>query len=180
MELSLPLTKEKVKTLKIGDVVYLTGYAYTCRDAAHKRIQTALQKGEKSPIDWTDQTIFYAGPCPTKPGKTTGSIGPTTSARMDPFAEMMFQQGLVAMIGKGKRADFIPDLCKKYGGVYLLGIGGASAINTQQIKSIEVVEYEDLGTESIKKLYFDRFRVIVGIDTTGDVLYEREIQKYKR
>ena len=180
MDLTLPLTKEIVKSLKIGDVVYLTGYAYTCRDAAHKRIQNTLEKGEKSPIDWTNQTIFYAGPCPTKPGKTTGSIGPTTALRMDPFAEMMFQQGMVAMIGKGSRSDFIPALCKEYGGVYLLGIGGASAINTEQIKSIEVVEYEDLGTESIKKLYFDRFRVIVGIDTAGDVLQTREIEKYKR
>ena len=101
MEVTLPLTKEFVKTLKVGDVLYLTGYVYTCRDAGHKRIQEALARGEQSPVDWTNQLIYYAGPCPAPPGKVFNSNGPTTAARMDPFVEMMFQQGAVAMLGKG-------------------------------------------------------------------------------
>ncbi len=178
MELSLPLTKEKIKELKVGDIVYLTGFAYTCRDAAHKKIQTALNNGEKPPIELQNQTIFYAGPCPAKPGLPIGSNGPTTAARMDPFVEMMFQQGVLAFLGKGDRASYVADLCKQYGGVSFLGIGGASAINTKHVKSVEIVAYEELGTESIKKLYFDRYRVIVGIDTQGNVLQKQEVPKY--
>lgn len=180
MEVTLPLTKEFVKTLKVGDVLYLTGYVYTCRDAGHKRIQEALARGEQSPVDWTNQLIYYAGPCPAPPGKVFNSNGPTTAARMDPFVEMMFQQGAVAMLGKGDRAPYVAELCKKYGGVSLLGVGGASAINAQKIKSAEIVAYADLGTESIKKLYFDRYRVIVGIDTEGNVLQKQEVAEYRR
>lgn len=180
MEIALPLTKEKAKTLKAGDILYLTGYVYTCRDAAHKLIEEALERGEEPPIDWNDQIAYYAGPCPARPGMTFGSNGPTTASRMDPFVEMMFKLGMVGMLCKGDRADYITDLCKKYGGVSLLGVGGASAINADRVKSVEIVAYPDLGTESIKKLYFDRFRVIVGIDTEGNVLQKQEVAKYKR
>ncbi len=180
MEITLPLTKEKAKTLKAGDILYLTGYVYTCRDAAHKLIEEALAKGEKSPIDWQDQTVYYAGPCPARPGMVFGSNGPTTASRMDPFVEMMFQQGMVAMLGKGDRADYVADLCKKYGGVSLLGVGGASAVNAARVKSVEIVAYPELGTESIKKLHFDRYRVIVGTDTEGNVLQKQEVPKYRR
>lgn len=177
--MNLPLTKEDVKKLKIGDIVYLTGYLYTSRDAAHKRFQKAVENGDELPIDFENQTIFYAGPCPTKPGRTMGSIAPTTSMRMDQYVEMMFKLGMVAMIGKGDRSDYVSDLCKEYGGIYLLSIGGASAMISNQVKSCEVVAYEDLGTESIKKLYVENLRLIVGIDTNGDVFQEREISKYK-
>ncbi|CDG06897.1 TPA_asm: TRZ/ATZ family protein [Salmonella enterica subsp. enterica serovar Typhimurium] len=180
MELTLPLTKEKAKTLKVGDILFLTGFAYTCRDAAHKKIEVALSNGEKSPVDFQNQTIYYAGPCPTRPGLPIGSNGPTTAARMDPFVEMMFQQGATAFLGKGDRADYVAELCKKYGGVSLLGIGGASAINTKHVKSVEIVAYEELGTESIKKLYFDRYRVIVGIDSEGNTLQKQEVPKYAK
>jgi fumarate hydratase subunit beta len=180
MELMLPLTKEKAKTLRVGDVLYLSGYVYTCRDAAHKLIEEALERGEESPIDWKDQLVYYAGPCPAPPGMIFSSNGPTTASRMDPFVEMMFKLGVTSMLGKGTRADYVADLCKKYGGVSLLGIGGASAINTERIKSAEIVAYPDLGTESIKKLYFDRYRVIVGIDSEGNVLHKQEVEKYKR
>lgn len=179
-EITLPLTKEMAKTLKAGDVLYLTGYIYTCRDAAHKLIQDALDEGGQSPIDWKDQITYYAGPCPARPGMVFGANGPTTAARMDPFVEMMFQQGLVGMLGKGDRSDQVAELCKKYGCVNLLGIGGASAINADRIKSVEIVAYPELGTESIKKLYFDRFRVIVGTDTQGNVLQKQEVPKYKK
>jgi fumarate hydratase subunit beta len=180
MELKLPLTKEKVKALKVGDVVFLTGYLYTCRDAGHKLIEESLEIGEKPPVDLENQTIFYAGPCPARPGLALGSNGPTTSARMDPYVEMMFQQGVLAFLGKGTRANYVADLCKKYGGVSFLGIGGASAINTKHVKSAEVVAYEHLGPESIKKLYFDRYRVIVGIDSNGNVLDRQEVPKYRK
>ncbi|KTP18628.1 fumarate hydratase [Salmonella enterica] len=180
MELTLPLTKEKAKTLKVGDILFLTGFAYTCRDAAHKKIEVALSNGEKSPVDFQNQTIYYADPCPARPGLPIGSNGPTTAARMDPFVEMMFQQGATAFLGKGDRADYVAELCKKYGGVSLLGIGGASAINTKHVKSVEIVAYEELGTESIKKLYFDRYRVIVGIDSEGNTLQKQEVPKYAK
>ncbi|HIC4162371.1 TPA: fumarate hydratase C-terminal domain-containing protein, partial [Salmonella enterica] len=127
-----------------------------------------------------NQTIYYAGPCPARPGLPIGSNGPTTAARMDPFVEMMFQQGATAFLGKGDRADYVAELCKKYGGVSLLGIGGASAINTKHVKSVEIVAYEELGTESIKKLYFDRYRVIVGIDSEGNTLQKQEVPKYAK
>ncbi len=112
MELTLPLTKEIAKTLKVGDIIYLTGFVYTCRDAAHKKIEIALKHGEKPPVDLKNQIIYYAGPCPARPGLPIGSNGPTTAARMDPFVEMMFQQGVTAFLGKGDRADYVADLCK--------------------------------------------------------------------
>ena len=178
-KVSLPLTKEEVKKYEIGDVLYLTGYLYTARDAAHKRFEALAAEGKPLPVDLTNQTIFYAGPCPAKPGRTMGSIAPTTSMRMDGFVRMTFEQGMVAMIGKGDRSDEVARLCKEYGGVYLLSIGGASAMISNQVKSCEVVAYEDLGTESVKKLYVENLRVIVGIDTRGQVFQKREIEKYR-
>lgn len=180
IQLQTPLTKEDIKELNIGDVLELTGTIYTARDAAHKRMQAALAEGKSQPIDFKDQLIFYAGPCPTKPGRTMGSIAPTTSMRMDSFVEMTFQLGMLGMIGKGDRSAFVPDLCKKYSGVYLLSIGGASAMISNQVKTCDVVAYDDLGTESIKKLGVEKLRLIVGIDTKGRVFQNEEIKKYKR
>lgn len=180
IKLNTPLTKDDIRELNIGDVLELTGSIYTARDAAHKRMQAALAEGKPQPIDFTNQLIFYAGPCPTKPGRTMGSIAPTTSMRMDSFVEMTFQLGMLGMIGKGDRSDFVPGLCKKYGGVYLLSIGGASAMISNQVKTCDVVAYEDLGTESIKKLGVENLRLIVGIDTKGRVFQEEQIKLYKR
>jgi fumarate hydratase subunit beta len=180
IKLTTPLTKEDIKDLRIGDIIELTGTVYTARDAAHKRIQGLVAEGKNPPIDFKDQFIFYAGPCPAKPGRAVGSIAPTTSARMDSFVEMTFQLGMLGMIGKGDRADYVADLCKKYGGVYLLSIGGASALISEQVKSCEVVAYEDLGTESIKKLQVENLRLIVGIDSEGQVFQTEQIKKYKR
>lgn len=179
-KVTLPLTKEELKKYEIGDVLYLTGYIYTARDAAHKRFQQLVEEGKPLPVDLKGQIIFYAGPCPTKPGRTMGSIAPTTSMRMDGFVKMTFEQGIVAMIGKGDRSDYVAELCREYGGAYLLSIGGASAMISNQVKTCEVVAYEDLGTESVKKLYVEDLRVIVGIDTKGQVFQKREIEKYKR
>lgn len=179
IKLNTPLTKNDICELNIGDVLELTGSIYTARDAAHKRMQLAMIEGKPQPIDFTDQLIFYAGPCPTKPGRTMGSIAPTTSMRMDSFVEMTFQLGMFGMIGKGDRSGFVPGLCKKYGGVYLLSIGGASAMISNQVKTCEVVAYEDLGTESIKRLNVEKLRLIVGIDTKGRVFQEEQIKLYR-
>lgn len=177
---NLPITKDMAKEYKAGDILYLTGKVYTSRDAAHKRIEKLLSEGKEPPLDFKDKTIFYAGPCPTKPGRSMGSIAPTTSMRMDPYVKMTFELGMTSMIGKGDRADYVADLCREYGGLYLLSIGGASAMISEQVKSCDVVAYEDLGTESIKELYVENLRVIVGIDAQGKVFQDHEIDKYKK
>lgn len=177
--LELPMTKEILKKLQIGDIVYVTGDLYTARDAAHKRIQETLASGGTAPVDLKDATIFYAGPCPTRPGRNMGSIAPTTSMRMDSFVEMMFQLGMSAMIGKGDRTAEVARLCREYGGVYFLSIGGASAMISEQVKRCTILAYEDLGTESIKRLSVENLRLIVGIDTNGAVFQEQEIAKYR-
>jgi fumarate hydratase subunit beta len=180
LQFRTPLTKADIAGLEIGDVLELTGTIYTARDAAHKRMETAWKEGKPLPIDMTNQFIFYAGPCPAKPGRAVGSIAPTTSMRMDSFVEMTFALGMLGMIGKGDRSDFVPALCKKYGGVYLLSIGGASALISNQVKRCDVVAWDDLGTESIKRLEVEKLRLIVGIDSKGRVFQEREIAKYRR
>jgi len=180
IQINSPLTKEDVQKWNIGDVLELTGTIYTARDAAHKRMEEAFLQKVPQPIDFTNQFIFYAGPCPTKPGRTMGSIAPTTSMRMDSFVEMSLKLGMLGMIGKGDRSDFVPELCKKYGGVYLLSIGGASAMISNQVKTCDVVAYEDLGTESIKRLGVEKLRLIVGIDTKGRVFQEEQIKIYRR
>jgi len=180
LQLKMPLTKNDMANLAIGDTFELTGDIFTARDAAHKRMQEAMAQGKPMPIDFTDQFIFYAGPCPPKPGRAIGSIAPTTAMRMDNFVEMTFQIGMLGMIGKGERSDFVPDLCKKYGGVYLLSIGGASALISDCVKAVEVVAYDDLGTESIKRLSVEKLRLIVGIDTKGRIFHEEQQRKYRR
>ena len=175
-----PLARADVKDLEIGDIIELSGIIYTARDAAHKRMETFLKEGKELPFDMNNQFIFYAGPCPAKPGHAVGSIAPTTSMRMDSFVEMCFKLGMLGMIGKGDRSSFVPGLCKKYGGVYLLSIGGASALISRQVKSSTVIAWEDLGTESVKKLEVEKLRLIVGIDTKGGIFQEREIAKYRR
>ena len=180
IKITTPLTKADVAEWNIGDILELTGTIYTARDAAHKRMQAAFEAKEELPIDFTNQFIFYAGPCPAKPGRAMGSIAPTTSMRMDGFVEMTFEIGMLGMIGKGDRSPFVTDLCKKHGGVYLLSIGGASAMISNQVKACEVLAYDDLGTESIKKLTVENLRLIVGIDTKGRVFQEEQIKLYKR
>ena len=180
IQLTTPLSRSDIAGLEIGDVVELSGFIFTARDAAHKRMESAWKQKLPLPVDLKGQLVFYAGPCPAKPGHAVGSIAPTTSMRMDGFVEMTFELGLVGMIGKGDRSDFVPGLCKKYGGVYFLGTGGASALISRQVKSCEVVAWEDLGTESVKKLEVEKLRLIVGIDSQGRVFQDREIAKYRR
>ncbi len=169
----LPLTLEKVKDLKAGDSVYLTGTIFTSRDAGHKRMCETLAKGEQLPFDPTDATIYYVGPTPAKPGKVIGSAGPTTSGRMDAYAPTMMSVGVRGMIGKGHRLPPVVDAMKEYGAVYFGAIGGAGALLAQCIKSAEVVAYEDLGAEALRKLYVENLPVVVIIDCEGNNIYEQ-------
>lgn len=179
IKLTTPLTREDIIKLNIGDVVELTGYIYTARDAAHRRLKENYENNRPQPIDLENQIIFYVGPTPAKPGKVIGSAAPTTSTRMDKYVELTAKLGILGMIGKGERANYVTDLCKEYGMVYFLSIGGASAMIANQIKECNVVAYEDLGTESIKRLYVENMRLIVGIDSKGRVFQEEQVKKYR-
>lgn len=175
-----PLTDEVVSNLKAGDMVSITGYIYTGRDAAHKRLFFLLQKGEKLPIEIRNQIIYYVGPAPAKPGYACGAAGPTTSYRMDPYAPALLDKGLKGMIGKGFRSKEVIESMKKNNAVYFHAVGGAAALIARSIKKSEVVAYEDLGTEAIHRYYVEDFPVIVVIDSAGNNLYETEPPKYAR
>lgn len=165
--------KEKATMLKAGDRVLLSGTVYTSRDAAHKRIFAALKNGEKLPYDLNGAAIYYAGPTPAPESLAIGSCGPTTSGRMDPYAPTLLDAGLTAMIGKGERSDEVCEAICRNKGVYLCAIGGAGALASKCIKSCEVIAYEDLGCESVKKLEFDNFPLIVAIDCNGGNLFKQ-------
>ena len=171
IKLETPLTKDKIKDLKSGDSVLLSGTIYTARDAAHKRMIETLERGEKLPIEIENQTIYYAGPAPAKPGQVIGSCGPTTSGRMDAYAPTLIELGLTGMIGKGERTDEVVAAMKKHGAVYFGAIGGAGALISKCITSAEVIAYEDLGAEAIRRLTVEDFPLTVIIDTTGKNLY---------
>ena len=172
MELTTPLTKEKIKSLKSGDYVYITGTIYTARDAAHKRMSEALAAGEELPIDVKDQIIYYMGPTPAREGQVIGSAGPTTASRMDKYAPKLLNLGLSGMIGKGKRSQEVIDAIVLNEAVYFAAVGGAGALLSKCIKKSEVVAYDDLGTEAIRKLEVEKFPAIVVIDRNGNNLYE--------
>ncbi len=158
---------EVAPTLKAGQRILLSGTVYTSRDAAHKRIKELLDKGEPIPYSLENASVYYAGPTPTPPGMAIGSCGPTTSSRMDKFAPEFMDRGLKCMIGKGKRSDEVIEAIKRNKGVYLCAIGGAGALAARCIKSCEVIAFEDLGCESVKKLEFEDFPLIVAIDCNG-------------
>jgi len=180
MRLKLPLTAEVVEKLRAGDKVYLSGVLYTARDAAHKRLVEALDKGEKLPVDIDGQTIYYMGPAPAQPGQVIGSAGPTTSGRMDAYAPRLMAVGLKGMLGKGSRSQAVKDAMKKYKAVYFVATGGAGALIAQRIKKAEVVAYEDLGAEAIHKLEVEELPVIVVNDAYGGDLYEQGRAKYEK
>ena len=173
--ITLPLTAELAKTLHAGDRVLLTGTIYTSRDAGHKRMCEALARGEKIPFDPTDATIYYVGPTPAKPGHVIGSAGPTTSGRMDAYAPTMMSVG---MIGKGARLPEVVEAMKKYNGVYFGAIGGAGALLAKCIKKAELIAYEDLGAEALRKLYVEDMPLVVIIDSEGNNLYEEGRAEY--
>ena len=171
-KITLPLTEEIARSLKAGDRVYLTGIIYTSRDAGHKRMCEALAAGEQLPIDPMNATIYYVGPTPAKPGTVIGSAGPTTSGRMDAYAPTMMSVGARGMIGKGARLPEVVEAMKKYSGVYFGAIGGAGALLAKCIKSAELIAYEDLGAEALRKLYVEDMPLVVIIDSEGNNLYE--------
>lgn len=178
--ITAPITKETAKTLHAGDYVYITGTIYTARDAAHKRMQETLQRGEALPLEMKGNVIYYMGPSPAREGRPIGSAGPTTASRMDKYAPELLDLGLGAMIGKGKRSQAVKDAIVRNGSVYFAAVGGAGALLSKCILSSEVIAYDDLGTEAIRKLQVKDFPVIVVIDSEGNNLYETAILDYKR
>ena len=178
--ITAPINIETASSLHAGDYVYITGTMYTARDAAHKRMYEILQKGGELPVDWKDQVIYYMGPSPAREGRPIGSAGPTTASRMDKYAPQLLDLGLGAMVGKGKRSQAVIDAIVRNGSVYFAAVGGAGALLSKCITSAEVVAYDDLGTEAIRKLTVENFPAIVVIDSEGNNLYETAIKEYRK
>lgn len=178
--INTPITEEITATLKSGDYVYLTGTLYVARDAAHKRMIEALDDGRELPIDIKDSTIYYMGPSPAREGRPIGSAGPTTASRMDKYAPTLLDLGQKAMIGKGKRTKEVVEAIIRNHAVYFAAVGGAGALLSKCITKSEVVCYDDLGAEAIRKIEVENFPVIVVIDSEGNNLYETAIQAYCR
>jgi fumarate hydratase subunit beta len=180
MEITTPLTDEVIEKLHAGDKVTITGTIYVGRDAAHKRMVEALERGEQLPVDWQGQIVYYMGPAPAPPGKPIGSAGPTTSGRMDPYTERMLQEGLKGMIGKGSRSAEVRRALQEYKAVYFAATGGAAALIAQRIKKAEVIAYEELGAEALRRLEVEDFPVTVVNDVYGVDLYEEGKAKYRQ
>jgi len=177
--ITVPFDKDTVKELKAGDYVYLTGTIYTARDAAHKRMYEALQKGEEFPFDIEGNVIYYMGPSPAREGRPIGSAGPTTASRMDKYTPALLDLGMRGMIGKGRRTEAVRESMMKNQAVYFAAVGGAGALLSKSITQAEVIAYEDLGTEAIRKLEVKDFPVIVVMDCEGNNLYDMAIEQYK-
>ncbi len=176
--IEVPLSDEDVRSLHIGDYVYLTGVIYTARDAAHKRMQESLDKGEELPIELSKNVIYYMGPSPAREGRAIGSAGPTTASRMDRYTPRLLDLGLKGMIGKGRRSEDVRAAIARNGAVYFAAVGGAGALLSRAISSSEVIAYDDLGTEAIRRLTVKDFPVIVVIDAEGNNLYDLAPKKY--
>lgn len=177
--IKVPISDEDARSLRSGDYVYLTGTIYTARDAAHKRMQEALDKGEALPIEMKNNVIYYMGPSPAREGRVIGSAGPTTASRMDKYTPQLLDLGLKGMIGKGKRSREVTDAIIRNRAVYFAAVGGAGALLSKAIVASEVVAYEDLGTEAIRKLEVKDFPAIVVIDAEGNNLYETAVAQYR-
>ncbi len=174
-----PISREGAKSLHAGDYVYLTGVIYTARDAAHKRMKETLDKGEKLPFDIAGNMIYYMGPSPAREGRPIGSAGPTTSSRMDKYTPLLLDMGMGGMIGKGKRSKEVIEAIVRNESVYFAAVGGAGALLSKCIKSSEVIAYDDLETEAVRRLEVEDFPVVVVIDSKGNNLYETAIQHYR-
>ena len=177
--ITAPITKETAKSLHAGDYVYVTGTIYTARDAAHKRMYEALQNGETLPFDIEGNVIYYMGPSPAREGRPIGSAGPTTASRMDKYTPALLELGMRGMIGKGRRTEAVRESMMKNQAVYFAAVGGAGALLSKSILQAEVIAYEDLGTEAIRKLEIKDFPVIVVMDCEGNNLYDMAIEQYK-
>ena len=178
--ITAPFNRETAATLKAGDYVYVSGTIYTARDAAHKRMQEALDAGEALPLELPGNVIYYMGPSPAREGRPIGSAGPTTASRMDKYAPTLLDLGLAGMIGKGKRSQAVRDAIVRNQSVYFAAVGGAGALLSKAITKSEVIAYDDLGTEAIRKLEVVNFPVIVVIDAQGNNLYETAIKQYQK
>ena len=172
VSITTPLSREQARNLKAGDSCLISGVIYTARDAAHKRLCELAEQGKGLPIDVKDATIYYVGPTPARPGQAIGSAGPTTSYRMDAYSPLLIAQGLTGMIGKGKRNEEVVSAMREHGAVYFGAIGGCGALLSKCIKKAEVVAYEDLGAEAIRRLEVEDFPAIVVIDSEGGNLYQ--------
>ncbi len=180
IKLNTPITEDDVKALKAGDIVYIDGTLFTGRDAAHKRLCEMIDKNLPLPFDVNDSVIYYVGPTPAKPDMVIGSCGPTSSYRMDPYVEPLLKKGLRVMIGKGSRSSTLKELLKKYNAVYLSAIGGAAALISETVKKSEVIAFEDLGAEAIRKLEVEDFYAVVTYDSYGNDLLEEGTKAYKK
>lgn len=178
--ITVPLTKEEAAGLQAGDYVYITGTIYSARDAAHKRMYEAMLEGKEPPMELSDNVIYYLGPTPAKEGQVIGSAGPTTASRMDKYTPLLLEHGLRGMIGKGKRSQAVIDAIVRQKAVYFAAVGGAGALLSKCIKKSEVIAYDDLGTEAIRKMEVENFPVIVVIDCEGRNLYETAVEDFKR
>ncbi len=174
MDISAPLTKEVIKTLRAGDRVKISGTIYAARDAAHKKMTQALAAGKKLPVDLKNQIIYYVGPCPAKPGEIIGSCGPTTSGRMDAYAPTLIKLGLGGMIGKGERSKEVYDAMQQYGSVYFGATGGLGALLAECVTEVQEIAYPELMSESLKKLTVKDFPAVVIADVYGGNLYNRK------
>lgn len=174
-DIKLPISDEEIKELRAGDMLYLTGTIYTARDAAHKRMYETIQRGEEVPFDLNGAFVYYLGPTPARQGQVIGSAGPTTSSRMDKYTPLLLEHGLKGMIGKGKRSQEVIDSIVEHGAVYLAAVGGLGALLSKRIVKSEVIAYDDLGTEAIRKLEVEKLPVVVIIDTQGNNAYEAKI-----
>lgn len=178
--ITAPIDRETLKSLHAGDYVYISGTIYTARDAAHKRMIETLDEGRELPLDMKDNVIYYMGPSPVREGRPIGSAGPTTASRMDKYTPRLLDLGMGAMIGKGKRSQAVIDAIVRNGAVYFAAVGGAGAILSKCIKESEVIAYDDLGTEAIRKLTVENMPMIVVIDSEGNNLYETAVKEYQR
>ncbi|MBZ0293039.1 MAG: Fe-S-containing hydro-lyase [Anaerolineae bacterium] len=179
-QINTPLTDDTIQSLHVGDRVLISGTIYTARDAAHKRLCAALEAGDDLPFSLEGQIIYYVGPSPTRPDQIIGSAGPTTSSRVDPYTPALIQQGLKGMIGKGKRNQAVRDALAQHHAVYFATVGGAAALIAECVKAVEMVAYEDLKTEAIRKLTIENFPVVVANDIYGADLYEQGRLAYRR
>jgi len=180
IRITTPLSEAKARELKAGDIVLISGVIYAARDAAHKKMVEALERGEKLPVDFTGQVVYYVGPSPARPGQSIGSAGPTTSGRMDGYTPKMLEQGLRGMIGKGYRTPAVVEAMKKHGVVYFAATGGAGALIAKAIKKYEVLAYGELGPEALAAMTVEDFPVIVVIDSEGNNFYEAGQKQYRQ
>lgn len=180
IEITTPFTDDIIKSLKAGNMVYISGIVYTARDAAHKKMCELLDRGETMPFNFNGAAIYYAGPCPPKPGKPIGSVGPTTSGRMDLYTPKLIEQGLKVMIGKGLRNKEVVESIVKHNGIYFAAIGGAAALMGKCVEKAEIIAYEELGTEAVRQLIVNKLPVIVAIDSYGNNMYEEGRKEYAK